>query len=80
MLAQELDDGINLMVLSAADHSAPDFFLRDQACANEAAQMKGERGSRYVETRLDIGDVEAGRSGPNQKPINIQPGQITQFA
>jgi hypothetical protein len=71
MLAQERDDRIHTMVLSAADYRAPGFFLRDEACANQPAQMKGESRGRYVETGLDIGDVEAGRSGPNQEPINV---------
>ena len=79
MLAQEFDDPVHAVVLSAADHGAPVFFLRDKACANQPAQMKGECGGRYVETGLDIGDVEAGRSGPDQEPINVQPGQIAQF-
>jgi len=34
MFAQELHDRVHTIVLSAADHGAPDFFLRDEACAN----------------------------------------------
>ncbi len=79
MLAQELDDPVHTIVLSAASHRAPVFFLGNEACVNQPAQMKGERGGRYVETGLNIGDVEAGRSGANQEPINVQAGQIAQF-
>src|SRR5467141_1675236 len=79
MLAQELDDPIHTMILSAASHRAPVFFLGNEACADQPAQMKRERGGRHVETGLDIGDVEAGRSGANQEPINVQSGQIAQF-
>ena len=74
MLAQELDDRVNLMVLRAADYCASGFFLRDKACANQPTQMKGERGGRHVETGLNIGDVEAGWPGPNQEAINVQSG------
>jgi len=79
MLAQELDDPIHTIILSAASHRAPVFFLGNEACANQPAQMKGERGGRYVETGLNIGDVEAGRPGPNQEAINVQSGQIAQL-
>ena len=79
MLAQELDDRVHAMVLGPADHRAARFFLRDEAGANQSAQMKGERRGRYVEAALDIGDVEAVQSGPNQEPINVQSGQIAQF-
>ena len=79
MFAQELDDPVDAIVLSATGHGASALFLGDEACANQPAQMKGERGRRYVETGLDIGDVEAGRSSPYQEPIDIQPGQIAQF-
>ena len=57
----------------------PIFSCATRPAVNQPAQMKRERGGRHVKTGLDIGDVEAGRSGPNQKPIDIQPGQIAQF-
>ena len=79
MLTQEIDHTVHTTILSAADNSAPVPFLADETCANEAAQMKGERGGRYVETGLDIADIEAGGAGPNQEPINVQSGQIAQF-
>ena len=79
MLAQELHDRVHTVVLSATDHRAPNLLLRNEARADQPAQMKGERRGRYVETSLDICDVEAGRPGANQEPINVQPGQIAQF-
>jgi hypothetical protein len=79
MLAQELDDSVHTIVLSAAVHGTPVFFLRDETCANQPAQMKGERRSRHVEASLDVGDIEATRSGPNEESINVEPGQIAQF-
>lgn len=71
MLAQELDDRVDTVVLSAADHSAPHLFLRDQPSDNEPAQVKGECRGRHVQTGLNVGDAEAGRTSSNKKPINI---------
>jgi len=64
------------MVLGAANHLAADLFLCDEACANEAAQMKGQGRCRQVETGLYLADVEPRRTGANEKPINVQAGQV----
>ena len=79
MLAQELDDPVNTIVLSAANHRAPGFFLRHKASSNQPAQVEGQRGGRDVETGLNISDVKPRRSRPNQEPIDVQSGQIAQF-
>ena len=76
MFSQERDNSVHLFVLSATDHRTAIFFLSNQACADKPAQMKGERGSRHVETGLDIGDAKAGWPGTNQQPINVQACQI----
>ena len=67
------------MVLGAANHLAPDLFLCNEAGANEASQMKGQRRCRQVEAGLYFADVEPRRTGANEKPIDVQAGQIAQF-
>ena len=67
------------MVLGAANHLPPDLFLRNEACANQASQMKGQRRCRQVETGLYFPDVEPRRTSANEKPINVQAGQVAQF-
>jgi hypothetical protein len=79
MLPQELNNRVDAMVLGAANYLPPDLFLRDKACANQASQMKGQGRCRQVETGLYFANVEPRRSGSNEKPINIQAGQIAQF-
>src|SRR5512144_2896613 len=79
MLPQEGDDGVDAVVLGAANHLPPDLFLRDEACTNQASQMKGQGRGRQVETGLYFADVEPRRAGANEKPIDVQAGQVAQF-
>ena len=67
------------MVLGAANHLAPDLFLCNEARANEASQMKGQSRCRQIETGLYLADVEPGRAGANEKPIDVEAGQVAQF-
>jgi len=64
------------MVLGAANHLAPDLFLRDEACTDQASQMKGQSRCRQIETGLYLTDVEPRWAGANEKPIDVQAGQV----
>jgi hypothetical protein len=79
ILPQKFDDRIHAVVLSAADYRAPDLFLRNKACVNQPAQMKGQCRRRNVKAGLDVGNVESNWSGPNQKPVDVEPGQVAQL-
>jgi hypothetical protein len=76
MLPQEADDGVNAMVLGAANHLPPDLFLRDETGAHQASQRKSQRRCRQVEPGLYFADVESRRTGSDEKPINVQTGQV----
>lgn len=67
------------MVLGAANNLSPDLFLRDETGTNQASQMKGQSRCRQVETGLYFADVEPRRAGANEKPIDVQAGQVAQF-
>src|SRR6266545_3962554 len=79
MLPQEPDNGVDAMVLGAANHLPPDLLLSDEACTNQASQMKGQRRCRQIETGLYFADVEPRRTGSDEKPVDVQAGQIAQF-
>src|SRR5438105_2535485 len=79
MLSQEADDGIDAMVLGATDHFASNLFLCDEARTNQPAQMKRQGGCRQVKASLYFADVQSTRTGANQKPVDVEAGQVAQF-
>src|SRR5438132_1344497 len=79
MLSQEPDDGVDAMVLGATDHFASNLFLCDEARTNQPAQMKRQGGCRQVKASLYFADVQSTRTGANQKPVDVEAGQVAQF-
>jgi len=66
-------------MFDAANHFAADFLLRDKTHVDQPAQMKRQCRSRYIEARLNLADVQAGRSSTDQQPVDIKARQIAQF-
>ena len=67
------------MVLGAANDLPPDLLLCHETGANQASQMKGQGRRRQVKTGLNFADVEPRRARANEKPIDVQAGQVAQL-